>query len=82
MTEAELRNVVRDAIARHLGGQGASAAGGPPAPAGRPTAGALVSTPAGHASHVMLVLPAGEGACLIEPSVPCTHCGYCKSYGH
>jgi threonine dehydrogenase-like Zn-dependent dehydrogenase len=21
-------------------------------------------------------------ACVIEPSVPCDHCGYCKSHGH
>jgi hypothetical protein len=24
----------------------------------------------------------GDGACLIEPSVRCNHCGYCLSYGH
>jgi hypothetical protein len=23
-----------------------------------------------------------DGACLIEPSVRCNHCGYCQSYGH
>jgi hypothetical protein len=23
-----------------------------------------------------------DGACLIEPAVRCTHCGYCQSYGH
>ena len=24
----------------------------------------------------------GDGACLIEPTVRCNHCGYCLSYGH
>ena len=24
----------------------------------------------------------GDGACLIEPTVRCNHCGYCQSYGH
>lgn len=23
-----------------------------------------------------------DGACLIEPTVRCNHCGYCQSYGH
>jgi hypothetical protein len=23
-----------------------------------------------------------DGPCIIEPAVMCTHCGYCKSYGH
>lgn len=24
----------------------------------------------------------GDGPCLIEPGVRCTHCGYCLSFGH
>ena len=38
-----------------------------------------------HASFVRLPLLSGgdgDGACLIEPAVRCTHCGYCQSYGH
>ena len=38
-----------------------------------------------HASHLMFVFAAeadGDGRCLIEPAVACTHCGYCTSYGH
>src|SRR5438552_11806 len=38
-----------------------------------------------HASHALFTLPAGsdiEGPCLIEPTVMCNHCGYCKSMGH
>ena len=36
-------------------------------------------------SHMLLPLARGsdgDGACLIEPSVRCSHCGYCLSYGH
>ncbi|MEO7275215.1 MAG: hypothetical protein ABI211_24790 [Vicinamibacterales bacterium] len=35
-----------------------------------------------HASHHRYALPEAGGACLIEPTVPCTHCGYCQSHGH
>ncbi len=24
----------------------------------------------------------GDGPCLIEPGVRCTHCGFCVSFGH
>ena len=73
MTDEELRALVRDAIARHLGS----------APEAEP----VRATPPGwlHASHAVFVLAAGadtDGACLIEPAVNCNHCGYCKSYGH
>lgn len=36
-------------------------------------------------SHLRLPLASGgddDGACIIEPSVRCTHCGYCQSFGH
>ena len=35
-----------------------------------------------HASHYRYALPETDGPCLIEPSVQCTHCGYCQSHGH
>ena len=71
MTDAELRDLVREAVRRRIGRDS------DPAPAG----------PAfrEHASHVLLPLARGgdgDGACLIEPSVRCNHCGYCLSYGH
>ena len=69
MTDQELRELVRDAVARHLD----AALPGPLVSAG------------GHASHGLLPLVRGgdtDGACLIEPAVRCTHCGYCQSYGH
>ena len=86
MTEQELRALVREAIARHTAGLGGVASpgaySGVPAQAGSSNPMRLVQH---HASHALFVLPAGadmDGPCLIEPAVPCNHCGYCKSYGH
>jgi hypothetical protein len=82
MTEQEIRALVRDAIARHMGSvssHGALVHGAPAYPA--PWHGA----PAHDFSHALFVVPSGadsEGPCIIEPSVTCNHCGYCKSYGH
>jgi hypothetical protein len=71
MTEQELRALVRDAVARHAGVGSA-----PPAPSQLRTV-----APSHHAQ--LFVLPSGpEGSCIIEPAVTCSHCGYCKSYGH
>lgn len=72
MNEQDLRTLVREAIARHLG---APSHPGTLAP----------SHPSSQASFGMFVLPAGidtDGPCIIEPAVQCNHCGYCKSYGH
>ena len=76
MTEEELRALIRESIARHLGDES------PRAPAGAAGPGAAFRE---HASHSLLPLARGgdgDGACLIEPSVRCNHCGYCLSYGH
>jgi len=78
MNEQELRSVVREAIARHLGegGGAARATAVPSAPF------AVIRQ---HASHALFAVPAGadaDGPCVIEPAVACNHCGYCKSYGH
>ena len=78
VSDQELRALVRDAIARHVGGTPA----GPLSPPDLPP-----PTPfdARHASQVLLPLARGgdgDGACLIEPAVRCNHCGYCLSYGH
>jgi hypothetical protein len=75
MTEPELRALVRDAIARHAAPSGAARA-----PSDTP-----FTRVRAHASHAMFDVTAGadtDGPCVIEPAVPCTHCGYCKSYGH
>ena len=78
MTDAELRALVRDAVARHLG------RGTAPDP-GRPIPTEPVHAPAAarHASHAqyLTVINIGD-SCVIEPSVECNHCGYCKSHGH
>jgi len=80
MNEQELRLLVRDAIARHMGvTHGASVHGAPVHPA------LLHAAPLHHFSHGLFVVPSGadsEGPCIIEPAVMCNHCGYCKSYGH
>jgi hypothetical protein len=70
MTEQELRGLVREAIARHAGSEKAPS----PQPDGFRV----------HPSHAVFPLSRGDGdgACVIEPSVRCNHCGYCVSYGH
>ena len=67
--EDELRAMVRQSIARALG-QPSDAIAAPETFTTR------------HTSHFRYVLPESDGPCLIEPSVQCTHCGYCQSHGH
>ena len=72
ISDEDLRALVRDAIARQ------ASPGATPARVYVPAAGP-------HPSHFKLALVAGgdtEGRCLIEPAVPCNHCGYCQSMGH
>jgi hypothetical protein len=71
VNEDALRAMVRESIARHLGA-------GPEGE--RPVPPMLVLSR--HASHDRYVLPESDGPCLIEPTVQCTHCGYCQSHGH
>jgi hypothetical protein len=76
MTEQELRGLIRESIAQHLGNESPRM----PTAAAEPAAAVRE-----HASHGLLPLTRGgdtDGACLIEPSVRCNHCGYCLSYGH
>ena len=75
ISEQELRDMIRQAIATHAGsdavrsGERVHAGGG--------------HASRGHASHGLLVIPhPGDDACVIEPTVRCDHCGYCKSLGH
>lgn len=77
MTEAELRAMIRESIARHLGT--AEPTVRPPRLA--PPDPRILLDP----SHGLLPLARGtetDGACLIEPVVRCTHCGFCQSFGH
>ena len=80
MTEQELRALVREAISRHVAG-----ATPQPRSAIAPPHGHPVKTVLTHASHGLFTVSDGsdgDGPCIIEPAVMCTHCGYCKSYGH
>jgi hypothetical protein len=70
MNEDALREMVREAIARRLAAPAASP--GEQAPVHFST----------HMSHGRYALPDSGGACLIEPTVTCNHCGYCQSHGH
>ena len=73
MNEQELRALVRESIAKQLG---------EPAPATAVWRG--VPMPSEHFSHSVYAIARDDdnGPCIIEPSVPCTHCNYCKSHGH
>jgi hypothetical protein len=75
MNDQELREMIRESIARHLRAD-RGAAVWPPA--------TCESAAITHASHLRLPLASGDedGACVIEPSVRCNHCGYCLSLGH
>jgi hypothetical protein len=83
VTDDQLRALIREAVGRHL------------ATPARPAAPATVLAPprpllAAHAgegprdvSHYQYLTLVNVGeACVIEPSVPCNHCGYCRSHGH
>ena len=76
MTDQELRAMIRDSISRHAGSSGSGRQRGV-----EPDAAAMFSA---HVSHLRLPLAQGgdDGACLIEPAVRCSHCGFCQSYGH
>ncbi len=74
MNDQELREMVRESIARHRGGDST---------AGLKSAAAHI--PDRTAAFVRFPLVRGgddDGMCLIEPAVRCNHCGYCQSYGH
>ena len=77
MNEQELRAMIRDAVARHMGGGGSL-------PAAMPSPPVVPLAIAGpHPSHGLYISVVNTtDACVIEPSVSCDHCGYCKSHGH
>jgi len=76
MTDEELRALVRDAVSRHL--QAGEQSPRPPHGDRGPRA-----DWDGHPSHHQYVtIVNADEACVIEPSVACNHCGYCRSHGH
>jgi len=79
ISEQELRGMIREAIARHSvrGDDGAACVAASPTPVVAAAASRV------HGSHLMFTIePGSDGTCIIEPSVACNHCGYCKSMGH
>ncbi len=86
MHEDDLRALIRDAIARHLGSDGRDGSG----PASRSLGSGLASRSLGegwksHLSHgrfVFLAPTDPDAPCVVEPQVRCHHCGFCQSYGH
>jgi hypothetical protein len=80
MTDDEIRELVRSAIARHLG----SSTAPPPAPATQPPP--TQPPPARPVPLAFERYPLARAAddvmCLIEPAVRCNHCGYCEVHGH
>ena len=72
MNEDALRSLIRETLARRL----------PSTPQPQADAADAPTPLAFHASHFRYALPDSGGACLIEPTVPCNHCGYCQSHGH
>jgi hypothetical protein len=76
MNDQELREMIHESIARHLGPEAGGAA--------TVRLPATVEGSGSHPSHLRLPLVSGDddGACLIEPAVRCNHCGYCLSLGH
>ena len=83
MTDDDIRAIVRDAIARHVS-PGPTILPRPAATGGIAAIPGIDAEPR-HSSLGRFALERGgdlDGACLIEPAVRCTHCGYCQSYGH
>lgn len=75
ISEHDIRAMVREALARHA----------QPGPARPEEPDPAVAFARAHVSHLRLQLSRGsddDGACLIEPVVRCTHCGFCQSFGH
>ena len=88
MDEEQVRALVREAIARHLGPSGrvgtslgtealAKAALSRPSPDA-----AAWKTHLSHGRFVFLAPAEPVSPCIVEPHVRCHHCGFCQSYGH
>jgi len=87
MHDDELRALVREAVARHLG----AGLGEPPLPLRAPDQSlgrdrspnaAAWKTHQSHGRFVFLAPTEPDAPCVVEPQVRCHHCGFCQSYGH
>lgn len=74
VTDDEIRQLVKSAIARHLGGDSAPAV----APASQSAPAQPV--PIAFARYAIPRAP-DDVMCVIEPAVRCNHCGYCQCHG-
>ena len=85
MHDDDLRALIRDAIARHLGPSDGRD-GSPSRPNGSgPASLRLGEGWKSHLSHgrfVFLAPTDPDAPCVVEPQVRCHHCGFCQSYGH
>jgi len=90
LTDDEMRSMVRAAIAR-LATEGVVAGSAIPHQSSAPQAdparhlpmqAGFVPMQAGFARFVLQGEGDDGGPCVIEPTVRCNHCGYCRSYGH
>jgi len=78
MNDDELRSLIRAAIQKHMGGEPAA----PNVPTFRLKPDAPMMDVSLSFAQYRLERGAGETECLIEPSVQCNHCGFCKCHGH
>ncbi|HTV03242.1 MAG TPA: hypothetical protein VMF13_22020 [Luteitalea sp.] len=87
MDEQQVRALVRDALARHLGegrvGTMAPGVLGRDGSPSRPSSDtAAWKTHLSHGRFVFLAPVEPDAPCVVEPHVRCHHCGFCQSYGH
>ena len=89
MHDDELRLLVRDAVARHLGTPSGGWSIGRVGSLGAEAVAKAAPSPAlswkTHLSHgrfVFLAPTEPDAPCVVEPDVRCHHCGFCQSYGH
>jgi hypothetical protein len=92
MQDDELRALIRESIARHLGQSAlidgrAGCLGAEAGAEAAPNPALATHGPAwkSHSSHgrfVFLAPTEPDAPCIVEPHVRCTHCGFCQSYGH
>jgi hypothetical protein len=86
MNDDELRSLIRAAVQRHLGPEGAESAVARELPgelrrdaaSGRGAESAISIS----FGQYQLERSADDTSCLIEPAVQCNHCGFCKCHGH
>ena len=85
MTEQEIRALVQKVLAQRAVASGSPAGHAPSGgAAARLSPVALYRNHPSHATFTLQVTVEGGAPppCVIEPGVPCDHCGYCRSYGH